>query len=307
MAENEPQTKAGRLSGGKTKSSAEFSIVVICSEPSDSDRERAQSASPPAITFQIKPPGSEPRTVRYTHAPAQAVAGSLARLHRRKGTPAGFYTTTTGAIGTAPKGLSSFPESSSEMGRALKVEENGDPNRDATKAAIILLRTADVVIAGPLSADHANTPGFLAHLADLGKRGYRALRPPREIIVHPGFAQIARRYNFIQMSQQDARALAGGASDLGILAQCLRSRQGPEGEFAITAFGDHGLLWADQRQWEIEPLGDKNVDEDAASAAFCTGWVVARRLLAASAPHALAYARTTAARVVRRAGGGGEW
>ena len=48
------------------------------------------------------------------------------------------------------------------------------------------------MIVGPLSADDANIPGLLAHLADLASRAYRASRPPRELLVHPGFAQVVR-------------------------------------------------------------------------------------------------------------------
>jgi hypothetical protein len=86
-----------------------------------------------------------------------------------------------------------------------------------------------------LSPDDANTPGLLPHLADLASQSYRALRPPREIIAHPGFAQVARRFHFIQMRHREARALGAGAVDFGILAQRLRQVQGDRGEFAITA------------------------------------------------------------------------
>src|ERR1700719_4397480 len=116
---------------------------------------------------------------------------------------------------------------------------------EAIAEAIVALRTADAVIAGPLSPDDANSSGLLPHLADLARGAYRALRPPRELILHPGFAQVARRFQFIQMSHHEARALGAGASDIGILAQRLRRLQGDPGEFAITAFGSRGLLWAD--------------------------------------------------------------
>jgi hypothetical protein len=99
-------------------------------------------------------------------------------------------------------------------------------------------RDADDVIAGRFSADEANAPGMLPHLAELASKDYhRALRPPRELIVHPAFAQIARRFQFIQMTHQEARAHGAGATDLKILGQRLRWLQGDPGEFAIT------LLW----------------------------------------------------------------
>ena len=134
-------------------------------------------------------------------------------------------------------------------------------------------------------------PGLLPHLADLAGEAYRALRPPRELIVHPGFAQVARRFQYIQMSRHEARALGAGASDIGILAQRLRRLQGDPGEFAITAFGSRGLLWADDAWWEIDPIGDGDVDESVAGAVFCMAWVVARRFRRRCVRQALAYAR----------------
>jgi hypothetical protein len=95
------------------------------------------------------------------------------------------------------------------------------------------------------------------------------------------------------MSHADARWLAAGAVDVGVLAQCLRRLQGGLGEFAITSFRSWGILWAEDRWWEIEPFGGE-LDESRAGAAFCSAWVVARRFLRASAAHALAYARSAA-------------
>ena len=83
------------------------------------------------------------------------------------------------------------------------------------------------------------------------------------------------------MSHQDALWLGAGAVDIGVLAHCLRQFQGDQREFAITSFRGHGVLWAENRLWEIEPIGD-HVDEAKASAAFCTAWVVARRFLQTS-------------------------
>jgi len=150
------------------------------------------------------------------------------------------------------------------------------------------------VIAGPFSADDANSPGLLPHLADLASRAYRALRPPRELVIHPGFSQVARRFQFIQMSHHEARGLASGAIDIGILGHRLRQLQGDGGEFAITRFSGHGLIWADGRWCEIDPIDDDEIDEPRAGAAFCAAWVVARRLFQASAAKALWYARSVA-------------
>ena len=111
------------------------------------------------------------------------------------------------------------------------------------------------------------------------------LRPPRELIVHPAFAQVARRFQFVQMSRHEARSLGVGASDIGILAQRLRQLQGETGEFAITAFGSRGLLWADGAWREIDPIGAGEVDESVAGSVFCMAWAVARRFRRADAAH----------------------
>ncbi len=170
-------------------------------------------------------------------------------------------------------------------------------NRAAVAEAMIALREADAVIAGPFAPDDANAPGLLPHLADLAALAYRALRPPRELVVHPAFAQVARRFHFIQMTHQEARALCAGAVDIDTLARRLRRLQGDPGEFAITSFGSRGILWADNAWWEIEPIGQ--VDDSAAGAVFCVAWVVARRFRRAGVAQALAYARAATAAALR--------
>jgi hypothetical protein len=186
------------------------------------------------------------------------------------------------------------PQNLSGILGQLHREANTGLDQKAVAATIVALRTADAVIAGPFSAEDANAPGMVAHLADLARRAYRALRPPRELLVQAGFGQIARRFQFIQLSHNEARTLAAGAIDIGILAQRLRQLQGNGGEFAITKFSGHGLLWAENRWWEIDPIGGEEVDEARAGAAFCAAWVVARRFLEAPAAKALSYARSAA-------------
>lgn len=100
------------------------------------------------------------------------------------------------------------------------------------------------------------------------------------------------------MSHHQARAPGAGASDIGILAQRLRRLQGDPGEFAITAFSSHGLLWADDAWWEIAPIGEGNVNASVVEPVFCMAWVVARRFRGARAAQALAYARVVAAAAV---------
>ena len=177
----------------------------------------------------------------------------------------------------APGGQTDLPTDLSGIRHRLNQEEGPRPHHEAIAAAVVALRAADAVVVGPLAPDDANSPGLLPHLADLASQAYRALRPPRELVVHPAFAQVARRFQYIQMSRQEARALCAGASDIGILAQRLRQLQGDPGEFAITAFGSRGLLWADETWWEIDPIGAGDIDEAVAAGVFCMAWVVARR------------------------------
>lgn len=273
-----------------SQSADSLSLVAVASE-----KPHAGNNQPaPAVSFRLRAFGTDSRRVRYTWIAAHTVGGSAAWLLRRTGKNS-VQDWLAGAIVMAPRGLSDVPQNLSGILGQLHREENTGLDHKAVAAAIVALRTADAVIAGPFSPDDANAPGIVAHLADLARRAYRALRPPRELIVHPGFAQIARRFQFIQMSHHEARTLAVGAIDIGILAQRLRQLQGESGEFAITKFSGHGLLWADGRWWEIDPIGGEEVDETRAGAAFCAAWVVARQFLEAPAAKALSYARSAAA------------
>ena len=249
------------------------------------------------VSVRLRGFANDSRRVRYTRVAAHTVGGSAAWLLRRTG-KTGLCAMTAGLFGMAPEELSDLPRDVPAIMNLLLREESSGLVHRAVATAIAALRTADAVIAGQLSADDANVPGLVPHLADLACRAYRALRPPREPIVHPGFAQVARRFQFIQMCHRDARSLGAGAIDIGILAHRLRQLQGDGGEFAITAFNGHGLLWADNRSWEIDPLSGKDVDEERAGATFRAAWVVARRFLDAPASRALAYAHSAAAATV---------
>ena len=274
-----------------------LNMVAVASEPSRRDGGAGLCQPPPPVSFRLQASRTDSCRVRYTRVAAGTVCASAAWLRRRSG-KAGVHAMTAGAIGLAPGDPSDLP---SHIAAILgRLERDEDPDRDikAVAAAIVALRAADAMIVGPLSPDDANTPGLLPHLADLAGGAYRALRPPREIIAHPGFAQVARRFQFIQMSHREARALGAGAVDIGILAQRLSQVQGDHGEFAITAFGGHGLLWADGAWSEIEPVGGVDEDESHAGAVFVAAWVVARRFLGATASKALAYARSAVAAAV---------
>jgi hypothetical protein len=229
------------------------------------------------------------------------VSGSAAwsrRLSRQTGVNPRF----SEPIGPPFRAGAGLPDDLAGVLALLEREGASRVDRENIATTILTLRTADAVIAGPLSTDDANSPGLLQHLADLARTAYRALRPPRELIVHPAFAQVARRFDFIQLSHQEARALGTGALDLGILGQRLRDLQGETGEFAITCVAGRGLLWADAAWWEIELIDGGGASESVAGAIFCLGWVVARRFRRSGAAQALAYARAVTASAVNRLG-----
>jgi hypothetical protein len=274
-----------------------FNMVAVASEPPRRGGEAGLCQPPPPVSFRLQASGTDSRRVRYTRVAVSSVCASAAWLRQRSG-KASVHALTAGAIGLPPGDPSDLRSHLAAILGRLEQDEDPDQDTKAVASAIVALRTADAVIVGPFSPDDANAPGLFPHLADLAGQAYRALRPPREIIAHPAFAQVARRFQFIQMTHQEARTLGAGAVDIGILAQRLRQVQGDHGEFAITNFGGHGLLWADGRWWEIEPIGGDDVDESCAGAVFCTAWVVARRFLRAPASKALAYARSAAAAAV---------
>jgi hypothetical protein len=170
-------------------------------------------------------------------------------------------------------------------------------------ASITSLRNASAVIAGPMTGDDCCAPGMLAHLADLACFAYRALRPARSLVAHPGFGQVARRFDYVQLSLDEARALGAGASDIGGLSLALCRELGGRGECAITNNDGEGRLWADSHWWTITPWGAGDIDASAADDAFCVAWVVARRCFGAKAAAALRYAQRIAGDVLARSHG----
>jgi hypothetical protein len=266
-------------------------LVLVASEPATN--RVATAGSGRARSSQAGPNG-----LHCARIAAHTVGGSAAWCRRRAG-QLRVSPRAGDPIGAAPGRLSGLPEDFAGILQLMDQEATGWEDREAIAEAIVALRAADAVIVGPLSPDDANAPGLLPHLVELTGPAYRALRPPRELIVHPAFAQVASRFPFIQMSCQEARSLGAGASDLGILAQSLRRIQGDAGEFAITEFAGRGILWADQAWLEIPPIG--NGDESVAGSVFCVAWVVARRFRRAGAAQALAYAHAVTATAANQA------
>jgi hypothetical protein len=246
-------------------------------------------------------------TVRYTRIAAHLVGISAAVCRREARRLRGAGRTSESVAVTSAR-AEDLPERASGIRKLLLDEEAQGASPEILALMAAAIRGADVVIAGPLTDDDYKIRGVLPHLADLASQAHRVLRPPAPLIGHVSFGQLARQFQYIQMSHQDARRLAAGAIDMGVLAQVLRKRCAESGEFAITRFGGHGLLWADNAEWEIDPIVDGDADEVLAADAFCTAWVVARRFQRAGIPQALASARNAAARAIAagrspRAGG----
>jgi hypothetical protein len=267
-------------------------LVLVASGPSWCREGAGPRRSGAGVLSRSQPSVVGPNGLHCTRLAAHAVSSSAA-WWKRLSPGTGVSPRFAEPFGPAFNGSSEAREDLSDMLIVLDKALQPSKNREAITEAIIALREADAVIAGPLAPADANAPGLLPHLADLAHSAYRALRPPRELMVHPAFAQVARRFHFIQLTHQEARTLGAGAIDINTLGQRLRRLQGDPGEFAITSFGSRGLLWADNDWWEIESIG--NVDESAAGAVFCVAWVVARRFRKAGAAQALAYARAATA------------
>jgi hypothetical protein len=278
---------------------ASRNLVVVASDPAQGhgdDRVR-RTESPEATTS--RPAVAGPGGLVCTRIAAHTVSSSAAWCRRRSGNDR-ISPWSLNPIGAVPGRPTDLPTNLSGIRQRLNQDEGPRSNHEALAAAIAALRAADAVVAGPLSPDDANSPGLLPHLADLASQAYRALRPPRELLVHPGFAQVARRFQYTQLSSHEARGLAAGATDIRILAQRLRQLQGDHGEFAITDFRRHGLLWADKTWHEIDPIAGGDIDQAAAASVFCVAWVIARRFRRAAASDALVYARAAAQAAVSR-------
>ena len=272
------------------------SLVSVASQPQRTQPSSSGRPERPSDLIKVGSLRLGSLTVRYTRIAAQLLGISAAVCRREARRLRGAGRTVESLVNTSGR-AEDLPASPTGI-RKLLLEEEAEgisPEILARMAAVI--RSADVVIAGSLTDEDRSIRGLLPHLADLSSNAYRVLRPPAPVIGHAGFAQLAKKFQYVQMSHDEARRLAAGASDLGILTQVLRKRLGEGGEFAITRFGGHGVVWADNKEWEIEPIAEDD-DEAPASDAFCIAWVAARRFGGAGVPQALAAARKAAAKAL---------
>ncbi len=276
------------------------SLVCVSSQPRLT---RVGAGSQPGGSIDLIREGSlrvGSTAVRYTRIAAHLVGISAAVCRREARRLRGAGRTAESIVNTTGR-AEDLPPNPSGIRNLLLEEEAQGASAEILARMAAAIRGADVVIAGPLTDEDHGIRGLLPHLADLASNAYRVLRPPAPLIGHVGFAQIARKFQYIQMGHREARRLAAGASDIGVLAQVLRKRCGEGGEFAITRFGGHGVLWADNAQWEIEPIAEDEVEEASVADAFCTAWVAARRFGGSDVPQAIAGARKVAAKALAAA------
>ncbi len=273
----------------------DLSLVCVTSLPRRS-RIGADSQSADSISlFKERSFRVGSSTVRYTRIAAQLLAISAAICRRQARQLRGSARTTESVVKTSGR-ADDLPSDASGIRKLLLEDETKAASPETLALMAAAIRGADAVVAGPLADGDHSIPGLLPHLADLASNAFRVLRPPAPLLRHIGFAQVARKFQYIQMSHEDARRLAAGASDLGVLAQMFRKLYGDNGEFAITSFRGSGLLCADQKEWEIEPIAGEDTDEAFSADAFCTAWVIARQFQRAEVPRALAVARNAAAK-----------
>jgi hypothetical protein len=276
------------------------SLVIVASQPQRSQAGGNNRPEMPTDLIKEGPLRVGSLTVRYSQIAAHLVGISAAVCRREARRLRGAGRTVESLVNTSGR-AEDLPPNPSGIRKLLLEEEAQGASPETLARMAAAIRCADVVIAGALTDEDRAIRGLLPHLADLASNAYRALRPPAPLIGHAGFSQLAKKFQYIQMTHQEARRLAAGANDLGLLAQVLRKRLGEGGEFAITRFEGHGILWADNTEWEIEPIADGAADEPSASDAFCTAWVAARRFGGASVPQALSAARKAAAKALAAA------
>ena len=242
-------------------------MVLVASEaPSGHDGSGRPGRGTP------QPAVAGPNGLNCTRIAAHAVGGS-AEWSRRPSRQASVSPRSTEPIGPAAGRVADRPEEPSDI--LERIEQAHQPRHRERSSATSPSETPDAVIAGPLSPDDANCPGLLPHLADQADRAYRALRPPRELIVHPAFAAGRPAIPVHPDERAGSPRTRGGRHGSRHPGPATCRLQGDPGEFAITAFAGHGLLWADDAWWEIEPIG--NVNETITGAISCmAAWVMAR-------------------------------
>ncbi len=185
-----------------------FGLVSVTSEPPrvSTAPGAAQNGSAPQIQRGSLRAGY--CRVQYTRIAAHLVGTSSAICRRQAHRLARCPRIVESVVATSSR-ASDLPEDVSGIRKLLMQDEAFGTSPETIARMVAAIRAADAVIAGPLAPDDENTPGLLPHLADLASQAYRALRPPRSVITHPGFGQVARRFHYIQTTR-----LTNGSDDL---------------------------------------------------------------------------------------------
>ena len=160
-----------------------MNLVAVASEWNHANMHQPE----PAVSFRLQGLGGNSCRVCYSRVAAGAVAGSAAWMLQRMGKGVSRHRQ-AGAILLSPGNVSELPRGTSEMIELLRQEEGMRSDHTSIAAAIVRLRAADAVLAGPFSTEDAGAPGLIPHLADLARRAYRACGRARSLLLTQGSA-----------------------------------------------------------------------------------------------------------------------
>jgi sugar/nucleoside kinase (ribokinase family) len=168
-----------------------------------------------------------------------------------------------------------------------------------------ILDHARALVVGPIPIEGgqagAETVGLLTALPDLAPHAYCAIQPHPRLIGDPRFAQVIRRYHYVQMNGTEANELPVTGSLRERIAHC-RDLVGEDIDFAFTNGARRGWTSADGQYFPIDPITVAVASDIGAGDVFCTAWVIARAFFGADAGAALDYALRAAATVIAQNG-----
>ena len=145
----------------------------------------------------------------------------------------------------------------------------------------------------PCSKDEASSD-LLEHLADLGKNAYRAIGAHPPLFAQPGFARIARRYNYLQANS--AEVILSHSDSVDDKAMELHRLPGRDVEFCITNGRGRGCaLTIEEEYLPIQPSHVHAITDVGGGDNFLAGWVIARGILRKAPSAALEFALEAAA------------
>ncbi len=160
------------------------------------------------------------------------------------------------------------------------------------------IASADLVIVGPMPANHPETFDVLGHVVQIARDRYRALLPHPSLITSSQFRDVARRFNFLAVNRNEAALLDSSTTDIEKHALRMRHLLGEHSEFVITNSGARGLLYAEGSWFVIDPPPVNVVSDIGAGDSWATGYLIARQLFGAAPQAARDYALHATASVI---------